>query len=431
MRIVILGAGISGLALAWALQRRYGSEIALTLVEASPRVGGWIRTFDQEGFLFDIGPRACRPDGAEATLNLIEELGLQSSLIHASPAAKQRYLYTKGKLEPLPTSLFRFLTSPLTRPMLWRLFNEWRVGRGAEEESIHAFISRRLGAHTADLLFDPLTLGIHAGDSRVLSMKACFPKLVEWERSAGSLTRGFLRSRRQPASKNGCLFSLVGGMQELVDALGAQLAADIRLGMRALAIQGNRVLLSTGESLLADRIYTALPASAAADVLAEAAPQSSRLLKTIPANTVTVVNLGYRSPQLALEGFGYLIPSCERESILGVVWDSSVFPQQNRWRGQTRLTVMIAGAKSDAKDVACEAVERHLGIRRRADVSVITVAPHAIPQYTLGHLDRIETLRRILQQEAPQVELLGNSFYGLSVNDCIAKSRRLTIKSNF
>jgi oxygen-dependent protoporphyrinogen oxidase len=220
---VILGGGISGLALAWYLKKKYQETIHLTIIEKSSRAGGWIRSIQQQGFLFEEGPRSCRTKGAGiATLELIEELGLENEVIAASPHAKKRYLYTGKQLRCLPQGIISSLFSPLTRGILPALWKEWRKApEKCEDESIYDFFARRFSPEIAEQFIDPMVAGIYAGDIRQLSLRSCFPQLHRWEQEYGSLTKGmfFDRSRSKEihspfvqAMKSAPIFSFKNGM---------------------------------------------------------------------------------------------------------------------------------------------------------------------------------------------------------------------------
>lgn len=425
MRVMVVGAGISGLSLAWYLKRFHGQRVDVTLIEKNTRLGGWIETIEREGYLFEQGPRSFRTEGTgQATLRLIEELGLQKALIQAADAARRRYLYTDGKLQMLPRGPLSLLFSRLTRPLLWPLLREWSVPRATDEESIDAFIRRRLGAYAAEMLFEPMTLGIYAGDIRQLSMQSCFPTLYQWEQEHGSLTCGLFKATRT----GGGMFSLRHGMEQLVRTLAGQLDVTLRQGVGVDRLEGHALVMENGERLLFDRVYLALPSQALAQVLRAVAPLAARQLQQIPAVSATVVNLGYRRVSRALAGFGYLIPSREQEEVLGMVWDSSAFPQQNQWEGQTRLTVMLRGEVAAGQEVALDVAARHLGIRSKPEVVSSKVARGAIPQYLVGHARRLATIEVDLHR-LPHVALLGSSLYGVSINDCIAHSCDLAKQS--
>lgn len=439
--VLIIGAGITGLAHAWALKRRHGDDVKVTIVEASDRVGGWIQTVEKDGFLFEQGPRSCRTRGAgAATLQLIEELGLQEQVIVADPAASFRYLYTQGSLQRLPSSLLEFLCSPLTRGLIPLLLKEWLIPKSTlPDESVYAFFARRLSPKAVETFVDPLISGIFAGDPQQLSMAACFPALYRREQEYGSLTRGMLFGKRTkpietPFVKSvsrSPIFSLKGGMETLVNELARQLDGDIRLSTPVVSLQseqdGMAVLLANGEKIFADQVVSTV----SFPVLGKLMPKLAPLCQSLPYANVGVVSLGFYHPVLKQKGFGYLIPSKEKEEILGCVWDSCVFPQQNQSQEETRLTVMLGGIRrpelgllsdSEMLSKAKTALSQHLGIDAAPDAVAIKRTRDAIPQYPIGHRATVTALRTQVSQLYPALTLMGSSFDGPAVNDCVANA---------
>jgi len=424
VKIAVLGAGISGLASAWFLQQKYGSQAEVIVFEKESRAGGWIQTIHQDGFLFDQGPRSCRASGTgAATLELVEALGLRDQVICSSPSAHTRYVYEGGRLNRLPGGILPLLASswlPVAIKALWR---DWRAPPGTEpDESIASFIERRLGCEVVERLIDPLTAGIYAGNVHELSIRSCFPTFYEWEQTHGSLLKGALAKKKAPSEaslwvrsiqKNG-LFSFKKGMEGLTQALASRL--DVRYGMPVMGLtaepEGCRLTFSDGSCFEADRVVSTLPATALSRLLP--------LMPSLPMASVTVVNLGYRQTVLKHEGFGYLIPSREKEPLLGVVWDSSVFPQQNA-PDQTRLTVMMKAdpEKGDPIDLIKETLGRQMGITAEPAVVAVRHAYQAIPHYPIGYFDNIHAFKQLCQKGFPRLQLSGTPFHGVSVNDCI------------
>lgn len=448
-KIVILGGGISGLSLLWYLRKQYGKSASITLLEKTSRAGGWIRTLKKEGFLFERGPRSCRTSGnGKATLQLVEELGLQNQVIAADPSAHDRFLYLDKRLQKVPSSLLSLLFSPLTRKMIPQLMMEWKVPRGiVEDESIHAFFTRRLGVEATDTLLDPLSAGIYAGNIHHLSAKSCFPQLFQWERQYGSLMKGAFFSHfsknDKPSSTftkkmdNVSLFSFKDGMESLPQALGKHLEAHILTDHEVTGLRfhssGIDLQLINGRTLEADQVYSTLPAHVLSPLIRPPQSTAADLLKSISAASVAVVSLGYKQKLLSQQGFGYLVPSKEKENILGMVWDSCVFPQQSLLAEETRLTVMMGGTRMfhfsqwnefDFLSCALEAVSDHLQIQAEPDVVDVHIAHAAIPQYEVGHQQKKIALQAAIEELSPRLTVLGSSFDGVSVNDCIANAKQ-------
>ncbi len=347
-KITILGAGISGLATAWYLHKQFGDKIQLTIIEKSDRIGGWIKTVEKEGFLFEIGPRGFRPH--PATLSLVEELGLTKELIPANNQARKRYLYVDGKLQPL-TPWFALRLGLLS--VLWK---ERKIPPSTEEdETIESFFLRRTNRQITETLIDPLVSGIFGGDYRQLSIRSNFPTLFAWEQKYGSLTKGFFAREKKKKDKHS-LYSFREGMETLPRAIAEQLPAEIKLST------------PYDEKIEADQIISCIPPT------------------DIPKVTLTTVNLGYRTHVLPKKGYGYLIPSKEKEDILGVMWDSEIFPEQNGPH-ETRLCVILRESPDPLK-TALDALQKHLGITEKPDAHLITVAKECIPQLTVGHHER-------------------------------------------
>ncbi len=326
-KAIIIGGGISGLAAAWYLQDRFDT----VLFEKEPRVGGWIQTGNEGGFLFEKGPRSLRRGKA---LDLALELGLENEIIYADKAARKRFLYSGGRLKNVSSFLWRALPGLMT---------EWMKEKSRGDESVKSFILRRFGRYAAEMLMDPLISGIYAGDSGRLSFKSCFPGLYEMEQKYGSITKGFLFRSRESGKG---IYTFKNGLETLVQALEKKVSAKIHLSTPAqkIAVHEDHIrVLAKGGWWKADHVILALPSSHLSRLMTEHDHQLARLLNEMQSVSVAVVNVGYKQPVLSLKGFGYLIPSREKEPVLGVVWDSSAFPQQNASPQETRLTVMIRG----------------------------------------------------------------------------------------
>lgn len=402
MKIYVLGGGISGLAALWRLKKLLPNE-EIRLLEKSNRLGGWIETGRTGDFLFEKGPRTFSAARSPSFLQLIAEVGLEEDLVFSLPSAKARYLWHRGRLKNAST---------LFLPHAWRLFREPFVSRGRVEETIHEFASRRFGAKIADLFFDPLTLGIYAGDSRALSMEASFPRFVEMEKQYGSLLFAMLASRRRKKTFPGSLFTLKAGIGSLVDAMACKLKERILLDQEVLGLKrenGKWRIETKKEEFSADAIFSALPPHALKKLLPE--------MPDVPSASLTVVNMGFTSLSLPKSGYGYLIPSSEKEPLLGMIFDSEIFGGR-----KCTLTAMVRPDEVRPKEVALEALRRHLKLSQLPDCIETLLAKEAIPQLGVGQ-------KKALFQWEPSLcnlYLLGNYLEGPGVEQCVARSEKMT-----
>jgi protoporphyrinogen/coproporphyrinogen III oxidase len=414
-KTIILGAGISGLSCAHFLAKE---NVDLLLLEKAKSPGGWLQTDVLENFLFEKGPRTFRTVSAGALHELIQELGLEKQLIFSDPHAKKRYLWMDQQLQAFPPSKWELLRA---------LLKEWRIPPEKEkEETIDEFATRRFGKRLAESIFDPLTLGIYAGDPRALSMNACFPKLKEWEIAYGSLTRAFFAEKRKKApSRKAPLFSFQGGIQTLPRALGKELESRIRYDQEVIAIEGvdDSIKVTTQRGVYhTEQLISALPAHALASLMQPHSKEIAELLKGIKCQTLHLVNLGFCKKYSLHKGFGYLVPSKENEEIYGAVFDSMLFPAHNHKEEETRLTVMVKEGRNPLI-TALEAVKKHLGILAFPSFTRVTTAKEAIPQYEIGHHSKIKALQEKVSSLLPGCHLIGNYLSGVSVSDCVVRAK--------
>lgn len=445
MHVVVVGAGVSGLALAHTLLSGGRGDLQVTVFDDSRRAGGLIRTERLDGYLCESGPNGFL-DRAPDTFELLDGLGLRSRVVQSSASARRRFVFRGGRLRQVPTGLAAFLTTDLlSAGGRLRVGLEPFVRRGSlPDESVHEFASRRFGREIADVLVDAFTTGVFAGSSRELSVRACFPHLWQLERDHGSVVRGMLR-RRGPAepgspSPFGRLVSLAGGMEELVATLGRALGPSLRLGMRVERIErppdaSRPWLVQTGDggSIAADRLVIATSAAAASRLLATVDADLAALVGGIRTAPLAVVCLGYDAGarDAALDGFGFLVPRGEPARILGAVWDSAVFPGRVP-PGHTLVRVIMGGGR-DPEAIAMDDGEliraARQDLRAAAGVESAPAFVHLVrhvpglPQYTVGHVERLEAIETRLRQH-PHLTLVGNSYHGLAVNACISHARR-------
>ena len=401
MKVVILGGGISGLSAAWGLRTQYPAA-KITLIEKQNRLGGFIETSREGGFLFEKGPRTFEYSRSSHLLSLIHDMGLSEELIFADPRARQRYLWLDGRLRSLPSLVLSLLPGLLLEP--------YRKKKMLDDESIYDFATRRFGKKIAEKLFDPLTLGIYGGDIHKLSIRSCFPYLWQLERESKSLLFSVLFPKKKRQKKG--LFTLQTGMGRLIEKLIEKTSAEVVLNCEAEEIRSDGVI-ARGQFYPADLIISALPGSVIGD-LAKIPHSFSEL-------DLWVVNLAYKGDVLPKKGYGYLVPSVEQENLLGMIWDSSIFPQQNR-EGETRITAMM---REGSVGAAMDAMQRHLRVAQEPIFSNVVLAKKAIPQFFVGYSEKLLRFQKELKEKFPSIVLVGNYLEGASVDACVASSSAL------
>lgn len=399
MRVVILGGGISGLSAAWFYQKKYPDH-KITLLEKMERLGGWIDKVQENGFVFEKGPRTLACSRSPKLQALIEEVGLKEELLFSLPSAKKRFLWTGGKLcKPSafwPSLIYSVLKEAFFVPP-----------KQLEDESIYSFAARRFGPKIARNFFDPLILGIYAGDIHRLSIRSCLPFLWQAEQTHGSVVRSMFKKKR---GKSG-LFTLRHGLSQLVERLQESLRIEIVTNCEVNSLFPT-VSTSRGQ-FAADRIISALPAF-------EMERLTNIPLK-IPHRSIWVVHIGFSSLVLPKKGFGYLVPTEEKENLLGMVWDSEVFAIEEK----TRLTAMIREESQDPIQDALSALERHLGVIKKPDYLSSHLAVQAIPQFEVGHYHKIADFQEKIAQQFPHLYVTGNYLEGASLEACVARSQQI------
>lgn len=437
--VIVVGGGISGLASAWGLQRR-GARVVL--LEAASRAGGAIGSAREYGCLLESGPNSAL-ETTPLIGPLLAELGIAGERIDTNAAARNRYILRDGKLTVLPLSPAAFFATRLfsTRAKL-RLFCEPFIGRGVQdaEESVAEFVRRRLGTEFLDYAINPFVGGVYAGNPATLSVSAAFPRLHELEQQHGSLIRGQLagaraRARNPEKSKQSApMFAFREGMQTLTDAIARRLA-HVELATEVMGVvpgDGGYVVTASGANGLrefrARAVLLATPAHAAAKLVAPFAATAAAALAAVSYPPVAVAFSVYRRSAIAhpLDGFGMLIPECEHRQILGTIFSSMLF--ENRAPGGLVLLTSFVGgtrqpelAQLDEHEIA-DLVQSELAAILGASASPEFVRvrrwPRAIPQYTLGHAERMRQVAAA-EREFPGLFFCANYRGGISVGDCI------------
>ena len=441
-RVVVIGAGITGLTAAWHLQQ---AGCAPLVLEKTSRVGGVIGALRSDGWLHELGPNSLLENSTEVAA-FVDKIGLGPRRLYAAPAAKRRYIVRAGRLVAMPASPLSFLTTKLFswRAKLGLLGEPWRARLSPEtEESVADFVVRRLGREFLDYAVNPFVGGVYAGDPTRLSVKYGFPKLHALEQEHGSLLRGALKRRNASGGPAGRIFSFPHGLGELPAALAHHLGAAVRLDTEVKSIRrthdGWEVDCANGDRSWVEKgaaVICTLPAGGLAALELEGVPNAHRLqlLRQIEHPAVASVFTGFKRADVPhpLDGFGLLMPEVERGKILGTLFSSTMFPGRAP-AGYVGLTTFVGGMRNpelanlaDAPLLKCVQTElsRLVGVCGRPVFSHVQRWPRAIPQYTLGYGQYVEAIAAV-EAAAPGLFIGGNCRDGISLTYCIHSGQRL------
>lgn len=452
-QLVIIGGGIAGLATANYARKRAGDELSITVLEQADHWGGKIVTDRTDGFVIEGGPDTFVVTKPGA-VNLCKELGITERLQGTNPDHKQTYILKNGRLHELPGGLTMMIPTEIT-PMLRTGLLSWseKLRMGMDfflppavengDESLGEFVSRRLGRAAYENLIEPLMSGIYAGDGDLLSLKSTFPYLRDLEVNHGGLVKGALNARKQRA-KNGkgpapgsrsMFLTPLTGLSEIVDKLVDSLQAsgvDLRLNSEVVTLSMDagsiRIELASGQVLTTSGLVLATPAYISGGLLLKIDPQLAGELLDIEYVSTATVSLAYRLADLPhpLNGYGYVIPRREGHAALACTWTSTKFPHRAP-QGYALLRVFVGRAGQENQipwdDVSLLAIARQelqqtLGITTEPLFSRIFHWEKAMPQYNLGHPDRLERIQKHLYNH-PGLALAGNGYFGIGIPDCI------------
>lgn len=454
MRVVVVGGGIAGLSAAHRLAESKRPGLEVTLLERSDRFGGTIRTIEMGGCLVELGPDSFLSSKPWLS-DLAGRLGVADRIIPTASTHRRSHVVHRGKLHPLPDG-FLMMAPTRLRPMVTTSLFSWTGkarcaldlvlprGPAGGDESLGAFVRRRFGGEVLERVVQPLIGGIYAGDPDSLSLKATIPRFLEMEQRHRSVIRAMIAQRRAAAERRsgspagsgaryGELASFDRGMETIVQALLARLpsgAMHTRTEVVGLHRDGNfwRLSCRDGREFVADGVILALPSRRSAELLHDTDPALCDELSAIPHASSAVMNLVYRNSDVThpLDCFGFVVPAVEDRKIIACTFSSVKFPNRAP-EGVVLLRAFIGGAgqqdlllhdddeilrviRAELRDLmGIEAAPRHIALARY---------PEAMPQYLVGHLQRVDRIDALLEKH-PRLALAGNAYRGVGLPDCV------------
>lgn len=455
--IVIIGGGITGLAAAWELQQH---DVPFILLEASDRLGGKIKTVRADGFIIEGAADSFLATKPWAW-QLCREIGLGDQLIGTNDHNRKVFILKDGKLQTMPRGMRLLVPVDPAGILESDLFSEEGKRRMLAEpevpgsfsgqgksprelyqplndESLASFVRRRFGEEALAVLGEPLMAGIHTADPEILSMRASYPDYLEKEWQYGNVTIPTRQTEIKPrdplpGQPTTAFVSLKNGVYEMVEGLAARLGDHIRLNSPVERIDADKtVYLASGEKIQAEAVILTTPTAHAALLVQSFAPALASNLEAIPTLSSATVSFGYREEDLPgpLDGFGFVVAASEPTHLLASTWSSTKLPGRAP-AGHALLRVFFGGhrhgADVDLSDedliaLAKAEVRQVMHIEAAPVISRIFRWRQANPQYSIGHLDRLEEME--YDQVPLWMRLAGSPYHGIGIPDCVNQGRK-------
>ena len=463
-RVIIIGGGIAGLAAAVHLKsgaKAYGKTIDVLLLEKNNRMGGKILTEKHEGYLVEGGPDSFLPEKVWS-VNLAKHLGLEPEMLPSNDEFKGTFIFSRNRLHSLPEGVMLMVPTsfwPMAKSNLITWPGKIRMGmelfvpkrKSRDDESLASFVTRRLGRECLEKIAEPLVAGIHTSNPDNMSVLATFPRFVQMEQKSGSLILGMISTMKTrphatlsgPSSKAGSpkmtyFMSFKNGMQTLSQACVDLIGRDsIRLdaGVRAVEPKGKRyaVILENGETLEADHVMLAPAAYDSAEMIKGMDANLAAQMNTIEWSSSATVSIAFKKEdvKVPLKGFGFIVPRVEGRRINAATY-SSIKWSYRAPDDTIMVRVFVGGGhheelvheldEAGMVRMVLEELDTVLGIKANALFSKVYRWYRGMPKYTVGHLDRIALVDRMLATH-PGLHLIGCSYKGIGIGDCVHEAQ--------
>lgn len=460
-KVVVIGGGVSGIGAALALQERIeqGAKVDYVLIEKSDYLGGKVVSVEVDGFLIEGGPD-CFIAEKPWVGKMAEKLGIEDRLLPSSEASKGTFVFSGKRLQSLPEGMMLMMPTKIVPFALSRLISwpgKFRMAldliiprkKDDSDESLGDFVRRRLGQEALDKIAEPLIGGIHAGNPETMSLKASFPRFLQMEQKYGSLIRGMMAGKKaasnapKPKLPNGQartqFMTFKKGMGEVVGEMLKRVPKNkILMGKTVTSIKENKVSENLSrytvkvqgmEPIEADAVVIATPANIAGQLTKEFDKALAEKLASIPFASTATVSLGFRKRDVpvSLASYGFVIPAQEGRKIMAVTYSSSKWNERTPDDDHVLIRAFVGGAKnselvqlSDKKmlKMVKDEVNEIMGIEAEPVVERIFRWEKGMPQYIMGHLERVAEIDQRTAQH-PGLYLVGGSYRGVGVGDCM------------
>ncbi len=482
-KVIVIGGGVAGLGAAYKVRRaaEAGHDVDVALYEKDTRIGGkvasefvadeWGPEHDGARFVVDGGPD-CFLTEKPAIHRIAKLLGFFDDELPTDDARKKTLILSRGRLFEMPDGVMMFAPTKFVPFATTGLFS-WpgkirmamdlfippkEVPEGElNDETLESFVVRRMGRECLDRLAEPLVGGVHASDPAVMSLAATFPRLLEMEQNYGSLMRGFLAARKkveemkkkyppQPGAKPKTFFtSLNNGMKQLPEAMAAAVGADrVHTGKAASSIARTDdgayvVTFDDGSTDTADAVIIATESWAAEKLVRGVDEEIANNLAAIPTSSSATVSMAFRESEVGIDmnAFGVLAPMVENRALLAATYSSTKWPGRAP-KGKVLFRGFVGGPhnqdileKSDEElfDVVLSEFRSILGLNPEAQplFKKIFRWNGGMPQYTLGHLDRVAQIEE-RSAATPGLALAGGSYRGVGLPNCIESGEKAVSK---
>ncbi|MHB9095431.1 MAG: protoporphyrinogen oxidase [Eubacteriales bacterium] len=455
-KVVVIGGGITGLSAAYELQKALesGEQVDYLLVEKDNRLGGKIFTEKIDGYTVEAGPD-CFLSEKPWVGQMAQKIGISDRLMGSNEASKRTYVYADGRLNQLPdglmglvpTKLIPFALSPLISwPGKIRMAFDLIIPQKKtdSDETLGSFVTRRLGKEALDKIAEPLIGGIHAGDPDQMSLKASFPRFIQMEQKYGSLIKAMLIARKnapkpkppEPGKVQKTFFmTFAGGMSELTEAIVSNLDKSKILTGKTVtkivkeAVDGYVVYIDGMDPFRAEAVILTAPSHEAAVIIKEVDKTMADNLAGIPQATSATVNLAFKRSDInkSLEAFGFIVPISEKRKIKAGTYSSTKWNYRTPSDDYVLIRAFVGGARNQELVFQDDDKMLEMVLAELRDIIGLTARPvmHKIyrwikgmPQYTVGHLERVANIEARVQAN-PGIYVVGGSYKGVGVGDCI------------